>query len=120
VLECDAALAGAWLSCDADIPAKAAAWIETLASYREAAEDQKPKSLKGKGRQGECRDLKRNLLTLSFSAFLLQALLGGESMRYLIAVILFIGSVLPGWAHGGGTDANGCHHDHKNGGYHCH
>ena len=23
-------------------------------------------------------------------------------------------------AHGGGTDANGCHHDHKRGGYHCH
>jgi hypothetical protein len=23
-------------------------------------------------------------------------------------------------AHGGGLDANGCHHDRKNGGYHCH
>jgi hypothetical protein len=23
-------------------------------------------------------------------------------------------------AHGGGTDANGCHQDHKRGGYHCH
>ncbi|MGK9164925.1 YHYH domain-containing protein [Inquilinus limosus] len=23
-------------------------------------------------------------------------------------------------AHSGGTDANGCHQDHKNGGYHCH
>jgi len=23
-------------------------------------------------------------------------------------------------AHGGGLDAHGCHHDHKNGGYHCH
>lgn len=22
--------------------------------------------------------------------------------------------------HGGGLDKNGCHHDHKNGGYHCH
>lgn len=24
------------------------------------------------------------------------------------------------YAHGGGLDANGCHHDRKNGGYHCH
>ncbi|MDI9237780.1 excalibur calcium-binding domain-containing protein [Lysobacter sp. LF1] len=24
------------------------------------------------------------------------------------------------WAHGGGLDRNGCHHDRKNGGYHCH
>ncbi|MBD9451116.1 YHYH domain-containing protein [Rhizobium sp. RHZ02] len=24
------------------------------------------------------------------------------------------------WAHGGGTDSNGCHTDHKTGGYHCH
>jgi hypothetical protein len=24
------------------------------------------------------------------------------------------------FAHGGGLDANGCHHDRKNGGYHCH
>lgn len=23
-------------------------------------------------------------------------------------------------AHSGGTDANGCHYDRKNGGYHCH
>ena len=23
-------------------------------------------------------------------------------------------------AHSGGTDANGCHRDHKRGGYHCH
>lgn len=22
--------------------------------------------------------------------------------------------------HSGGTDASGCHHDHKTGGYHCH
>lgn len=24
------------------------------------------------------------------------------------------------WAHGGGLNAEGCHHDRKNGGYHCH
>jgi len=23
-------------------------------------------------------------------------------------------------AHGGGTDARGCHYDHQRGGYHCH
>jgi hypothetical protein len=23
-------------------------------------------------------------------------------------------------AHGGGTDSNGCHHERKTGGYHCH
>lgn len=33
-----------------------------------------------------------------------------------------IGGVLPAAAdaHGGGLDAQGCHHDRKNGGYHCH
>ncbi|WP_319802420.1 YHYH domain-containing protein [Candidatus Symbiopectobacterium sp. NZEC135] len=24
------------------------------------------------------------------------------------------------WAHSGGTDANGCHTNHKTGDYHCH
>ncbi|WP_353155284.1 YHYH domain-containing protein [Herminiimonas fonticola] len=24
------------------------------------------------------------------------------------------------FAHSGGTDSSGCHHDRKNGGYHCH
>jgi hypothetical protein len=35
----------------------------------------------------------------------------------LSAVALTAGS---GHAHGGGLDAHGCHHDRKNGGYHCH
>lgn len=26
----------------------------------------------------------------------------------------------PVYAHGGGLDGHGCHHDRKNGGYHCH
>ena len=26
----------------------------------------------------------------------------------------------PAWAHGGGLDSLGCHHDRKAGGYHCH
>jgi hypothetical protein len=35
----------------------------------------------------------------------------------LSAIVLTMGPVL---AHGGGLDAHGCHHDRKNGGYHCH
>ena len=52
-LECDASVVGAWLFGEAEIPPKAAAWIETLASYHQAAEDLKPKSLKGKRWRGE-------------------------------------------------------------------
>lgn len=28
--------------------------------------------------------------------------------------------VCAAWAHGGGLDRHGCHHDRKRGGYHCH
>ena len=35
----------------------------------------------------------------------------------LTTVMLTAGPVL---AHSGGLDAYGCHHDRKNGGYHCH
>jgi hypothetical protein len=37
--------------------------------------------------------------------------------------LLFIGLIFVSFnifAHSGGTDSSGCHHDHKNGGYHCH
>jgi hypothetical protein len=34
-----------------------------------------------------------------------------------LCTLLSAGSAL---AHGGGLDKNGCHHDRKNGGYHCH
>ncbi|MDQ3289241.1 MAG: excalibur calcium-binding domain-containing protein [Pseudomonadota bacterium] len=34
-----------------------------------------------------------------------------------LALALLSGAVA---AHGGGLDAQGCHHDRKNGGYHCH
>lgn len=34
-----------------------------------------------------------------------------------LAVCLFAGGA---FAHGGGLDKNGCHHDRKNGDYHCH
>jgi len=35
----------------------------------------------------------------------------------LTAIVVVAGSV---YAHGGGLDTHGCHHDRKNGGYHCH
>lgn len=45
-------------------------------------------------------------------------------MRALIAAALLVGAALtfPGTlqAHPGGLDANGCHHNRKTGGYHCH
>lgn len=33
---------------------------------------------------------------------------------------LILAAVPPAFAHPGGLDANGCHHDRRNGGYHCH
>lgn len=41
-------------------------------------------------------------------------------MRTFVALLFVV--ALPGvsLAHSGGTDAYGCHHDRKNGGYHCH
>lgn len=42
-------------------------------------------------------------------------------MRIAIFVMLVSAGVSPSvFAHGGGLDANGCHNDRKNGGYHCH
>lgn len=39
----------------------------------------------------------------------------------LLLVALMTAVVAPSaFGHGGGLDANGCHHDRKNGGYHCH
>jgi hypothetical protein len=46
------------------------------------------------------------------------------SSRMAIAALIFLNIIawLPTsvWPHGGGTDANGCHNDRKNGGRHCH
>ena len=42
---------------------------------------------------------------------------------YLWSVVNFLFLLflaLPAYPHSGGLDANGCHHDRKNGGYHCH
>lgn len=38
---------------------------------------------------------------------------------YILALPLFLHPV-PVKAHGGGLDAQGCHNDRKNGGFHCH
>jgi hypothetical protein len=44
---------------------------------------------------------------------------GEAVMVRWLGVLLLISPTLA-WGHGGGLDANGCHHDRKNGGYHCH
>jgi len=40
-------------------------------------------------------------------------------MKTLIAIVLLAASTIV-IAHSGGTDAYGCHYDHRTGGYHCH
>lgn len=47
-LECHVSLVEAWLSGEAEIPPKAAAWLTTLAACHRAAEEGRPTSLKGK------------------------------------------------------------------------
>jgi len=41
-------------------------------------------------------------------------------MKKIAITILAVLLSTTAFAHSGGTDANGCHWDHKNGGYHCH
>jgi hypothetical protein len=40
--------------------------------------------------------------------------------KILLVVLLSCGMVTGVMAHSGGTDSNGCHHNTKTGGYHCH
>jgi hypothetical protein len=42
--------------------------------------------------------------------------------RIVTAILLsiFALTAVTAHAHGGGLDGHGCHHDRKNGGYHCH
>ncbi|NCA71818.1 MAG: YHYH domain-containing protein [Sphingobacteriia bacterium] len=40
-------------------------------------------------------------------------------MRFLMLTGLLLISAVA-FGHSGGTDASGCHNDHKRGGYHCH
>jgi len=42
-------------------------------------------------------------------------------MKKILLTLLFVSSLLTlSVAHSGGTDARGCHTDHKTGWYHCH
>lgn len=43
-------------------------------------------------------------------------------IRHLILATALLGlaATSSAWAHGGGLDRYGCHHDRKHGGYHCH
>jgi len=40
-------------------------------------------------------------------------------MRRMLMIVGLL-ATSSAWSHGGGLDRNGCHHDRKNGGYHCH
>jgi hypothetical protein len=40
--------------------------------------------------------------------------------RFAIGVAVVVLAPTLAWAHGGGLDKNGCHHDKKAGDYHCH
>lgn len=45
---------------------------------------------------------------------------GASIIGAATALIMCLSAPTPVAAHGGGLDANGCHNDRKNGGYHCH
>lgn len=40
--------------------------------------------------------------------------------KILVGLTLLVLGVSAAFAHSGGTDSKGCHHDRKTGGYHCH
>ena len=40
-------------------------------------------------------------------------------MKYILLAVMLVLSINV-FAHGGGLDRKGCHHDRVNGGYHCH
>ncbi len=41
---------------------------------------------------------------------------------FILLMIIFamVSSISVSYAHSGRTNSEGCHHDRKNGGYHCH
>jgi hypothetical protein len=41
-----------------------------------------------------------------------------KALAYAVSLAVLVPSLA--WAHGGGVDAYGCHHDKKAGDYHCH
>ncbi|WP_371747979.1 YHYH domain-containing protein [Hahella aquimaris] len=46
--------------------------------------------------------------------------IGSTAMKTLLITAFLFAFAGFAYAHSGGTDSNGCHHDHKKGGYHCH
>ena len=40
--------------------------------------------------------------------------------KIVLTLFVLAASTAAVFAHSGGTDAKGCHHDHIHGGYHCH
>lgn len=43
-----------------------------------------------------------------------------RKLRCIAVVVALAGAAGFAISHGGGLDKYGCHHDRKNGGYHCH
>ncbi|NEJ19633.1 YHYH domain-containing protein [Rhizobium leguminosarum] len=43
-----------------------------------------------------------------------------KTVRIPLAATALAFSAISAFAHSGGTDGNGCHTNHKTGGYHCH
>lgn len=41
-------------------------------------------------------------------------------MKKLIVIMAAALTASMAFGHSGGTDSNGCHHDRRTGGYHCH
>lgn len=41
-------------------------------------------------------------------------------VRTIVGIAIALGVSASAWAHPGGLNAQGCHNDRKNGGYHCH
>ncbi len=41
-------------------------------------------------------------------------------LRFVVGIVFAMLLGGTAFAHGGGLDSNGCHTDHKTGGYHCH
>lgn len=44
----------------------------------------------------------------------------GMKLKITIVLLALFGALGPSFAHSGGTDASGCHYNHKTGDYHCH
>lgn len=43
-----------------------------------------------------------------------------HKMKRIIAAAIIAMTASVAWSHSGGTDAAGCHYNHKTGQYHCH